>query len=792
MLAAVQWQVPALDCPPEWFVAAVRQYLPDASGQYAAQLLWQRGIRQLELLQGFLDAGQYQPTSPFAFGEEMARAVARVQQARQAAEQVAIWGDFDADGVTATAVLWEGLSEFLPPESLTYWIPNRLTESHGLSMTGIKTLAAQGYSLIVTCDTGSADLTEIQFAQQLGVDLIITDHHTLPANRPPVAAILNPRCFSADHALANLSGVAVAYKLVEGLYQSLPELPQRPLSDLLDLVAIGLIADLVNLTGECRYLAQIGIARLQQNQDPVNPPRPGIAKLLELCRRSGDRPTDISFGLGPRINAISRIHGDAHFCIELLTSHDSERCQQLALQAELANARRRVLQKEVMQQAQEKLAELDLSTTSVIVLADPQWPVGILGLVAGQIAQTYGRPTILLSTEGSEVSVSEASSPDLSLDPENSSVELGATQLARGSARSVNQIDLYGLLQQQAHLLHRFGGHPFAAGLSLPITNIALFTQAINQQLRSQLEPAAPTVQADLVVTVADLGKALFQELKLLEPCGMGNPVPKLLIQNCWFRKTWHRKIQDFSGRKLEYIKTEFELCDDSCAFGFPGVWWGHYKDELPVDRCDVIVELDFNSYQDAKRKPRYEVRLLAIKADATPLVTTTEPIDWIIDERGQQVANVPDALLITTCPSSWNELHQWFQRAKQSQRKLVLAYDAPVLQPSEAIWQQLMDLAQALSRTKTAVTWQQLQDQLKISRRLLQIGLQTLDLIGFKVTSAGQKLKFDVASAQQAGNLELAAEQFLQAANEEQFIRQYFFQAPLSILQTAANQLAE
>jgi single-stranded-DNA-specific exonuclease len=373
-------------------------------------------------------------------------AIERIQQARNSAEKVAIWGDFDADGITSTSVLWDGLGEFFAQnDQLIYYIPNRLTESHGLNIPGIDALAKSGISLIITCDTGSTNIAEIEYATSLNIDTIITDHHTLPEDRPPATAIINPRYFPPNHQLFNLSGVGVAYKLVEALYHTLPDIPQRPLTDLLELVAIGLIADLVQLTGDSRYLAQIGIQQLQKQI--ANPTRPGVAKLLELCKRSGDRPTDISFGLGPRINAVSRIQGIASFCVELLTSRDKKRCEELANLTEIANSRRKSLQKDVAKDAAHKLAKLDLSTTSVIVLSDPQWPVGVLGLVAGQIAQEYGRPVILFSTEGSE-EINE-NSPETQftsfLDPESQT--LSPSKIARGSARSANQIDLYQLVK---------------------------------------------------------------------------------------------------------------------------------------------------------------------------------------------------------------------------------------------------------------------------------------------------------------------------------------------------------
>ena len=179
----LDWQLPPqLDIPPE-FVTAVRSCKPTVNGKYAAQLLWQRGIREIDRIPGYLDCDKYQPTSPFAFGIEMTAAVERLKKAYIYAEKVVIWGDFDADGVTATSVLWDGLGQFFGQGQLSYYIPDRMKESHGLNNAGIKRLAAQGVNLIVTCDTGSTNIKEIEYASKLGVDLIITDHHTLPAQR---------------------------------------------------------------------------------------------------------------------------------------------------------------------------------------------------------------------------------------------------------------------------------------------------------------------------------------------------------------------------------------------------------------------------------------------------------------------------------------------------------------------------------------------------------------------------------------------------------------------------------
>ncbi|MDM9383333.1 DHH family phosphoesterase [Chlorogloeopsis sp. ULAP01] len=785
----MQWILASDEKPPEWFLQAIKQYTPTSSGNFASQLLWQRGIRDALQVRAFVNPKAYQPASPFEFGQEMQLAVERLQRAWETGEKIAIWGDFDADGITSTAVLWDGLGQFFAQNTqLIYYIPNRLTESHGLNCQGIDNLAKHGCTLIVTCDTGSTNIDEIAYAQQLGLDIIVTDHHTLPPERPPVTAIINPRYLPSDHQLFNLSGVAVAYKLVEAFYQTLPNVPQQPLEDLLDLVAVGLIADLVQLSGDCRYLAQLGIERLQEDfkQPQSLRRRPGVGRLLELCQKSGDRPTDISFGLGPRINAVSRIQGDASFCVELLTSRDPKRVNQLAEVTELANSRRKSLQKEVVEQVKQKLNQMDLSTTSVIVLSDSQWAVGVLGLVAGQVAQETGKPTILLSTE-SDTETEEDKGTRGQGDKEKNSSPTPPPLLARGSARSINSVDLYQLVKNQAHLLHRFGGHPYAAGLSLSVGNIPLFTEAINQQLRQTLGgiTLTPTIQADLVVSVADLGKELFLELKLLEPCGMGNPVPKLLIQNCWFENAWHRNQQDWQGKKVQYIKTEFDIRDDSTKNPFPGIWWGHYKDELPSGQCDCIAELDYNTF-----KKRYEIRLIAVRPSEQFARVTQQSIP-ILDWRNIVTPSFtpPHPLLLKECPTSWDDLRAWLRRSHHNQQPLAIAWSKPEHQPPEQIWLTFVGIAKYLSRTNQIVKRVQLLQKLGISNSSLHLGFKALRYLGFTVQRQDLYLQISQDTNPDSTLAEAAIFQFLAAVREEQFQHQYFAEVPLSTIVAIAVQ---
>lgn len=761
------WQILPEEQPPESLRQAIKPYLTQSDGHFTAQLLWQRGIREPQQIVAFLDPDHYQPSSPFAFGQEMKCATQRIFKARETLEKVTIWGDFDTDGITATSLLWEGLGQFLTPHlQLDYYIPNRLTESHGLNIAGIDKLAQQGTQLIITCDTGSTNLTEIAHANTLGIDIIITDHHSLPEDRPPVISILNPRYFVETHPIYHLSGVAMAYKLVEGLYLTYPEIPTQPLENLLDLVGIGLIADLVQLVGDSRYLAQKGIQQLQKNQ------RLGVKSLLNLCRKTGDRPMDISFGLAPRINAVSRIYGDGSFCVELLTSKDERRCQELAKKAEEANSRRKLLQTRITQQVKKKLIYLDLSTTSVIVLEDTSWDAGILGLVASQIAQEYNRPTVLLQT-------------DLE------------SNLARGSARSINQIDLYELVLSQQHLLTRFGGHPFAAGLSLPLENLPQFKRAINQQAKLNNINLTPSpIKADLVLEVKDLSPATFKELKLIEPSGIGNTSPKLFLTKCWFTNIISANIKDYKTQQINYYKTKFDLVDDTCRRGFPGIWWGHKPEDIPrLQLCDVIVELDYNS--NNQEETNYHVRLIALRPSPSPEQDYLDLKDLIVDWRQQDTPEnlTSDCRLIKQCPRNWDEIFKEFQQAIAQKQKLALAYDLPSPATAQQLWIQLIGIAKYLSRTQQKTTKDRLKQKLSMGDRILSLGLEMLEKIGFQVTTGEHHdLTFTITSDGRDVTQEELTKQtrrFIEAVGEDQFQQQYFAQVPLEVIQANVSSIS-
>lgn len=789
----VVWQQLAAATPPGPFISTIKSLHPEA-GNSTAQMLWQRGWRNIAAIKSFLFPEDYKPTSAFAFAE-MSQAVERIAQARIQQEKVVIWGDFDADGVTATAVLWEGLGQFFQQnEQLIYYIPNRLTESHGLSMTGLAQLQAQACTLIITCDTGSTNLEEIRYAAGLGMDVIITDHHTLPPYRPHVTALINPREFADDHPLRHLSGVAVAYKFIEALYEEFPTVPQLPLDRYLDLVAIGLIADLVELQGDCRYLAQRGIAQLKSQK------RPGLAALLKNARQKGDRPTDISFGLGPRINAVSRIYGDASLCVELLTTQVPQRAAELAQAAELANDRRKALQKTILNQAEKEIARLDLSTTYVIVLMHPQWSVGLVGVVAGQLAKKYGRPVILLRAEGLELADGDLGELDLASGPNALSSpgnEIEPPDLARGSARSIGGLDLYELLNQHLHLLHRFGGHPFAAGLSLPIQNVPLLREALNQALGQRWggqPPTEPAIGIDLDVPVAELGAGLFRELKLLEPYGLGNPGVTLRLQGVEIQKPWRNGLKDIQGQTQNYSFVTFTILDPESGHQAAGIWWDHQPQDIPPGRCDLVGELNFNTKDN---QYVFHVRDIQPAPYANVLPGHSTRLE-ILDYRYRPTPPLPEPVLtLETPPQAWTEWRQWLTQAQRAAIPLALTYGHPPRTTPTQAWQRLIGITKYLSRTGAQIGLDRLQKELGLSALAVTKGLDTLTALGVEIFVYPQPEQPDAQPAiscrypQAIAANPQAVEQFALTVAEEQFRRHYLAQIPTPTLQQVAGQFA-
>ena len=546
-----------------------------------ARLLVQRGISSVDQARAFLDPEAYLPARPTDL-PDLDLAVDRLNRAIRQKELIGVWGDFDVDGQTSTALLVSTLKNL--GVRVCSYIPDRLTESHGIKIPALKRLLAQGVNLILTCDTGIAEHEAIQVARVAGVGTIITDHHDLPDTLPPALAVVNPKRLPAGHALATLPGVGVAYKLAEALYQAHRRAAKA--ESLLDLAALGIVADVAYLAGDTRYLLQKGLQTLS------NTSRPGLQALIESANLKTNRLTEdhLGFWLAPRLNALGRL-GDANLAVELLTTANRTRARIIALQLEAFNDRRKLLVDRVVVQALSQLEDTPgLADYNAIVLAATDWHPGVVGIAANRLVDQFGKPAILLALR-----------PD---------------GLGRGSARSVPGCDIHQALKTQAHLLTSFGGHPGAAGLSIRADDISAFRRGLSDALAG-CAPPEKTLRLDALVELPQISSDLLATIQRLAPFGPGNPRVQLgcvglrVVQEAVFGKAGsHRRVtvEDEAGHQQEVI------------------WWGGAAERAPAGQFDLAFTLSADDFRGGD----VQVEWLAAR-ERTPVSIAQAPefIDW-------------------------------------------------------------------------------------------------------------------------------------------------------------------
>jgi len=468
--------------------------LVNASGfpPLMVQLLYNRGLTEPSQLQSFLAGDKSLSNSPFVL-PDIHQAVARIYQALLSGEKIAIYGDFDADGITATALLVQGLST-LGGKAIPY-IPHRLTEGYGLKKAALENLYQQGVSLVITVDCGITSLPEVEKARRMGLDIIITDHHTPLPKIPPAIAIVNPKLPNSTYPFSELAGVGVALKLLQALFQSLGK--EEHVDKLMDLVALGTIADISPLLGENRYLVKEGLKLINTT------PRLGLKEIITQAGLNiGSLDAEsISWTIAPRLNAAGRLeHAMASY--ELLMTDSPQEARRLAIWLEQKNVERQRLTATTLAKAREQVLALGISP--LLVASDKDYSVGIAGLVASKLAEEFYRPAIVIKT-GEKVS--------------------------SGSCRSIPEFNIIAALNQCSSLLSQFGGHSRAAGFTLPTKNLTRLKQTLLQLATTQLAEVdlRPCLDIDANVTLPDLGGDTFQITQQLAPFGRGNPVPTFL-----------------------------------------------------------------------------------------------------------------------------------------------------------------------------------------------------------------------------------------------------------------------
>ena len=459
----------------------------------AALTLCARGLDTPEKASAFLDAGRGQLLDPFLM-KDMDRAAARVRRALAAGEHIAVYGDYDVDGITSTCLL----TDFLRREGGTVipYIPDRMEEGYGLNREAVAALRGQGVGLIVTVDCGITAVEEAACAASLGVELVITDHHECKAALPAAAAVVDPRRAGCPYPFKCLAGVGVALKLVLALGG--PARRDELLERYADLAAIGTVADVMSLTGENRTIVRLGLEALRRTG------RPGLRALLHEAGLD-ERPltaTAIGYTLAPRINASGRM-GCASLAGELLLTDDPARGEELSRALCDLNRERQAIEAEIYTECQAMAEALPQPQRHALVLAGEQWHQGVVGIVASRLAEQFGCPTFMICLDQG---------------------------MGKGSCRSWGGVNLFQLLQSCAPLLESFGGHAMAAGFTVREENIPALSRALCQAVESAPKQTASCLEADAAVQPEALTVQAVEDLDLLEPWGAGNPRPVLVL----------------------------------------------------------------------------------------------------------------------------------------------------------------------------------------------------------------------------------------------------------------------
>jgi single-stranded-DNA-specific exonuclease len=536
------------------------------------QVLYNRGLRTAEEVTAFLARTDAIKENPYRL-RDMSEAVTRIVRAIEKNEVICVYGDFDADGVSATVLLVNALQS--AGARVGPYIPDRVDEGYGLNLEAIERIASQA-TLIITVDCGIRSVAEVERAVALGVDVIVTDHHTVGPVLPPALAVINPRRKDCPSRFDRLAGVGVAYRLAQAVLRAVAQHKWSRISadqtgeieqSLLDLVALGTVADMMPLLGENRTLVTHGLAQLNQTQ------RPGLVALLQNSDvRPGAVDTNmISFRLAPRINAAGRL-AHARLAYRLLRTHDPVEAYTLTQELEALNEERQRLTREAQQVAEEQVAEQAAADQPLLVVASPHFKPGIVGLVAGKLVERFYRPAVVIEQGEGE---------------------------SRGSARSITELDISAAFDEVSHLLVRHGGHKRAAGFTVTTRRLEEFTKALHEVAARELSrhpELRPNLTVDVAVPCEALNWGLQEQFARLEPTGYENPLPLLLSRGVRVREV--RTVGD--GRHLRLV---VDAGPNTPVLDAVAFHQGHRRDLVQEEMLiDVVYHLEANEWQGRRR----------------------------------------------------------------------------------------------------------------------------------------------------------------------------------------------
>lgn len=517
-----------------------------------AKILVNRGIIDSKQIKVFLEPQRHDFHNPFDM-LDMEMAVNRIIEAINNKEKTIIYGDYDVDGITSITVLKKFLNE--RGLDVDYYIPNRLEEGYGLNKEAIEEIAKKGYKLMITVDCGISGVEEVELANSLGIETIITDHHEQLDVLPNAYAIINPKRRDNTYPFRGLAGVGVVFKVIQAISMKL-NLDEKEYLKYLDIVCIGTISDIVPLVDENRVIAKLGLMLVKCTKN---------VGLKELIEESGYKTIDsgmVSFGIAPRINACGRM-GKQEEALELFLTDNPEKAKTITKRLNEYNIQRQETEKQIFEQAISELEKENLEEKSSIVLAGENWHHGVIGIVASRITEKFFKPTILICIED---------------------------DIGKGSGRSVPGFDLHEALAQSSKYLEKYGGHEMAVGLSLKKENIQEFKNHFEEYAKSKgVKDIVPIINVDSEITKKDINKATVEQIKLLEPFGEQNKQPLLIYKNLKIASI--RALSEGKHLKL-MLKDENEIIN---AIGFN---LGELSEEYLIgDKVDVVGTLEINAY---------------------------------------------------------------------------------------------------------------------------------------------------------------------------------------------------
>ena len=519
-----------------------------------AKILINRNIIEDKQIEVFLKPTRKDFYNPFCM-KDMEKAVNRIIEAIQNKEKTIIYGDYDVDGITSITVLKKFLNE--RGLDVDYYIPNRLEEGYGLNNSAIQKIAKEGYKLMITVDCGISGIQEINLANSLGIETIITDHHEQLEELPNAYAIINPKRKDNTYPFRGLAGVGVVFKTIQAISQKL-NLDEKEYLKYLDIVCIGTISDIVPLVDENRVIAKLGLMLVKQTKNI------GLRELIKISGYKTIDSTMVSFGIAPRVNACGRM-GKQEEALKLFITEDEKEAKQITKNLNEYNLQRQEKERKIFEQAIEELSKENVEEKNSIVLAGKDWHHGVIGIVASRITEKYFKPTILICIEEDE---------------------------AKGSGRSIPGFDLHEALVESSEFLKKYGGHEMAVGLSLEKDKIQEFREHFEQIAKEKnIKQIIPVINIDCEITRKDLNKTTVEQIKLLEPFGEKNKQPLVLYKN--LKIVSIRALSEGKHLKL-MLKDENETIN---AIGFN---LGELSNEYLIgDKIDIVGTLEINSYNE-------------------------------------------------------------------------------------------------------------------------------------------------------------------------------------------------